>query len=351
MTPHLEIATEGPLGIIFLDRPEAINALSLEMIEGIGGALTRWRDDPGIRLVVFEGRGSRGFCSGGDVRAARRMVTEGRLAEADAYFAAEYAMNLMIATYPKPTAAIGHGAVMGGGIGIFGHCRYRFALQEARFAMPEGAIGFVVDIGVNALLAQVPEPRALAFLLSGLPVGVADALKLGLCDAAIDPGRLDAVRAGIANAAGGEVETLLVQLMHAEGRDPGEAGFCAQADGLAAELGLATAGEIAAAVGARAATEQGIERLAAAMAQRAPTSLEAIVQSHRAARRLAAIEAILALDLRLACYMARRPDFAEGVRAVLLDKDHAPKWRPADHAGVDRAAIAAVVAALPGALA
>ena len=129
-----------------------------------------------MRLVLFEGRGPRGFCSGGDVRAARELVLGGRLDEADAYFAAEYAMNGYIASYPKPIAAIGYGAVMGGGIGIFGHCRYRFAVAEARFAMPEAAIGFVSDIGVNALLAQAPEPRALAFLMAGLPVSVGDAL-------------------------------------------------------------------------------------------------------------------------------------------------------------------------------
>ena len=342
---QLEISREGHLGVIVLNRPEAINALSREMIDGIAETLTAWRDDAGVRVVLFEGRGPRGFCSGGDVRAARALVLAGKPEEADAYFAAEYAMNGLIATYPKPIAAIGHGAVMGGGIGVLSHARYSFATGEARFAMPEVAIGFVSDIGVNAILAQVPEARALAFLMSGLPVGMGDALTLGLCDAAIEPGRVEAVRAGIVAAAdASDPDTALVMLMQSEGVEPVEAILCAQADGLAAEFSGATAREIVDAVAARSAAEQRLEGLAAALAGRSPTSLEAILQSHRAARRLADIGAVLALDLRLASFMARQRDFAEGVRAVLVDKDHKPGWQPANFSGVDREAIAAVVA-------
>jgi enoyl-CoA hydratase len=344
-TPQLEISTEGALGVIALNRPEAINALSGEMIAGITETLAAWRDDPAIRLVLFEGRGSRGFCSGGDVRAARQLVLDGHPEAADAYFAAEYAMNGLLATYPKPTAAIGHGAVMGGGIGIFGHCRYRFALPQSRFAMPEAAIGFVSDIGVNALLAQVPESRALAFLMAGLPVGTADALALGLADAAIDPGRVDLVRGGIGNAAeAGEPETALVLLMQSEGVERGTPPFSTLADRLQAAFGHETAAGIVAAVAAAAVDEPAAAPLAEALAAHSPTSLEAIVLSHRAARRRPEIAAILALDLRMAGLMCRQPDFAEGVRAVLVDKDRAPRWQPADCAAVDRAAIAAVAA-------
>lgn len=342
-TPQLEISTEGGLGVISLNRPEAINALSGEMIDGITETLMAWRDDPAIRLVVFEGRGSRGFCSGGDVRAARQMVLDGQPEAADAYFAAEYAMNGLIATYPKPTAAIGHGAVMGGGIGIFGHCRYRFALPQSRFAMPEAAIGLVSDIGVNAILAQVPESRALTFLMSGLPVGTADALALGLADAAIDPGRVDVVRGGIRNAAeAGEPETALVLLMQSEGIERGTPPFATLADGLQAAFAGETAAEIVAAVTAAAAADPDAAPLADALAARSPTSLEAIVLSHRAARRHPEIAAVLAVDLRMATFLCRRPDFAEGVRAVLVDKDRAPRWQPADFAAVDRAMIEAV---------
>jgi len=346
---QLEISRDGHLGVVALNRPEAINALSREMIDGIAQTLTAWRDDADIRVVLFEGRGPRGFCSGGDVRAARALVLAGKPDEADAYFAAEYAMNGLIATYPKPITAIGHGAVMGGGIGVLSHARYSFATAESRFAMPEAAIGFMSDIGVNAILAQVPETRALAFLMSGLPVGMGDALTLGLCDAAIAADHVEAVRAGIVAAAGAaDPETALVMLMQSEGVEPGVAALCAEADGLAAEFSGTTASDIVAGVVARATAEQGLDSLATALAARSPTSLEAIVESHRAARRLPDIGEILALDLRLAMFMARQPDFAEGVRAVLVDKDHKPKWRPADFADIDRAGIGAVVGVARG---
>ena len=339
MTLQLEISTEGHLGVIALNRPEAINALSADMIAGIVEALTEWRDDAGIRLVLFEGRGPRGFCAGGDVRAARQAVLEGRTAEADAYFAAEYAMNLIIATYPKPIAAIAHGAVMGGGLGIFGHCRYRFGITGARFAMPEAAIGFVSDVGINALLKQVPEARALAFLMSGTPVGLGDALVLGLCDAAIDARRRDAVRAGIAAAANGDVETALVQLMQLEGVEPDVASLCQTADMLAALFAGAGVGEILDGVGAQPQQPETATLLAALQAG-SPSSLEAILASHRAARRLPDIADVLALDGRLASLMIRQPDFVEGVRSVLVDKDRRPVWNPADPAAVDRAPLA-----------
>jgi enoyl-CoA hydratase len=254
-------------------------------------------------------------------------------------------MNGLIATYPKPTAAIGHGAVMGGGIGIFGHCRYRFALPQSRFAMPEAAIGFFGDVGVNAILAQVPEWRALALLMSGLPVGTADALAFGLADAAIDPGRVDLARSGIRNAAAaGEPETALVLLMQSEGIERGTPPFSVLADRLQTAFAGETAAGIVAAVARAAADVPDAAPLAEALAARSPTSLEAIVVNHRAARRRPEIAAVLALDLRMAGLMCRQPDFAEGVRAVLVDKDRSPRWRPADFAAVDRAALEAVAA-------
>ena len=130
-TTQLEIGTEGHLGVIALNRPEAINALSLAMIEGIAAQLAAWRDDPTIHAVLFEGRGSRGFCAGGDVRQLRELVVAGRLEAGEAYFAAEYDMDGMIATYPKPVISLTTGIVMGGGLGVAGHAAFRFTTPEA----------------------------------------------------------------------------------------------------------------------------------------------------------------------------------------------------------------------------
>jgi enoyl-CoA hydratase len=346
MSPFLEVAVEGHLGTIALNRPAAINALDLGMIEGIREALAAWRDDPQVRAVLFEGRGPRGFCSGGDVRAVREMILAGRREAAEAFFAAEYAMNGMIADYRKPVVALSQGIVMGGGIGIAGHAAFRFTTPEARFAMPEAAIGFICDVGVNYILAKAPEPRALAFLMTGLPVMGADALALGLADCTIVAERMAEVRSGIVSAAAaGRVETALVGLMQAQSIEPGPAEFCALADQLADAFAGETAAEVVAAVTEAAAADGAIAVIAEALRSRSPTSLEAILQSHRMARRLQEVEPILALDLQLARLLAGLPDFAEGVRALLVDKDQRPRWQPAQFAEVPRTEIAAALAA------
>lgn len=353
MSAQLEVAVEGHLGVIALNRPEAINALSGGMIAGIADMLATWRDDPEVRAVLFEGRGPRGFCSGGDVRSVRVMVLEGRLPEAEAYFAAEYAMNLMIATYPKPVIAIADGIVMGGGIGIAGHAGFRFTTPNAKFAMPEARIGFFGDVGVNFILAKAPLHRALLFLMSGMPVGAADALALGLTDCAVAPERMVELRSGIVAAANAQkIETTLVALMQSLSIQAGDRQLCALADRMEAELTQQSAGAIAMALDEAGQDDAEVAAMAALLRTRSPTSLEIIVRNHLAARKLPGAREVLALDLRLARLMAGLPDFAEGVRAMLVDRDQAPRWAPATLEEVSVAAIGAAIAeALPAAAA
>lgn len=342
MSAQLEVSVEGHLGVIALNRPEAINALSHGMIDGIAETLADWRGNATVRAVLFEARGGRGFCSGGDVRAARALVVEGRQSEAEAYFADEYAMNLMIASYDKPVMVIADGIVMGGGIGIAGHARFRFTTPEARFAMPEAGIGFFGDVGVNAILSKAPEHRALLFLMSGAPVGAADALALGLTDCAVVPERLGELRAGLVAAVNtGNLQTAVVALMQSLSIQAGERSLCPLADRLAAQLQLGTAAEIVEAIDGAGAGDAEIGSVAALLGSRSPTSLECIVQAHRAARLLPGIAQVLALDLRMARLMAGLPDFAEGVRAVLVDKDRNPRWSKEVPVAAIRAAVAA----------
>ena len=319
---QIDSSIEGQLGVIALNRPEAINALNHSMIEAISGVLKLWEQDDKVRAVLFEARGTRGFCAGGDVRAVRESVLKGDPDWAR-FFVDEYIMNGRIASFPKPVAVIADGVVMGGGIGIAGHAQFRFTTPNARFAMPEAAIGFVCDVGVNAILRKAPVQRALLFELSGQAVGAADALALGLTDCAVAPERLGEVRASIVAAAGAtNVEQALVGVMEAESIQAGDRVLCDLADGLEDELRLGTAAEIVAAI-----TDSGeAPELASLLAARSPTSLEAILQSHLAARRAGTIEEILAIDTRLATLLAGLPDFSEGVRAVLVDKDHKPRW-------------------------
>lgn len=327
MGEEIESAVEGRLGVIALNRPAAINALSLGMVRAIAAQLTAWRDDDRVRAVLFEGRGPKGFCAGGDVRWVREQVIAGRPETGFQFFADEYAMDGMIADYDKPVVALCDGVVMGGGIGIAGHADFRFATAAARFAMPESAIGFVCDVGVNAILARAPLHRALLFLLTGLAARAADALALGLTDCVIPGERIGEVRGAIVAAAGSQSpDVALVELMQSEGVEAGAPELCAVADLLAEELGLANAAEIAAAISRAAARDSGFGEAADALATRCPASLEAIHQGHLAARRLGDLGAVLALDIVLARFMAGRPDFAEGVRAVLIDRDGRAKW-------------------------
>jgi enoyl-CoA hydratase len=348
MPQNLEIGVEGRLGVIALNRPEAINALSLEMIEGIAAQLEAWRHDKGVRAVLFEGRGSRGFCAGGDVRLARSLVLEGKPAAADAYFAAEYRMDGLIATYPKPVVALTEGIVMGGGIGIAGHAAFRVTTPTAQYAMPEAAIGFVSDVGVNCILSKAPEHRALLFLMTGLPVSGADVLALGLADCCVAPERLGEVRSGIVAAAGtGAIEPALVALLQSESIQAGERVLCEVADREMQVLDESDAADIVAAVAEEAEADRSLAPYAEALAARSPSSLVAIVMSHRAARTLPSVQQVLELDLRLAAFMARQPDFAEGVRAQIIDKDRKPAWHPARFEEVPRDALNAALAAPP----
>lgn len=331
MTEELQVRADAALGRIALNRPQAINALSLAMIEGIGGALAAWRNDPAIGAVLITGNGAKGFCSGGDVRAARALVLEGRAEAADGYFAAEYQMNELIATYPKPLVAVSHGITMGGGIGIAGHCNVRITQAGARFAMPELAIGFFADVGVNAILAKAPLNRALLFLMSGVSVGPSDALALGLADAVVAPERVEGLVAEIAAAAGSShPQDKIVRLVEAETIVGGDAPFCAMADLLPGDEPDSPADFLD-----RVAAVPELGEVSALLKTRSPGSLVATFFAQIHARRLMDVGKTLEMDLRLAGIMARRPDFGEGVRAVLVDKDQAPKWSPAGLADFD----------------
>lgn len=346
MNADVEISVDGRAGIVTLTREKAINALTGPMIAAISVALEDWEDDPGIAMVLIEGCGEKGFCAGGDVRAAREMVLAGRVEAALAYFEDEYRMNGLLAAYKKPIVALQRGFVMGGGIGLSSHARYRVACASSRFAMPEAAIGFFSDVGVNAILYQTPEHRALAFLMSGTPVGPGDAIALGLADAMVEDAGLVQLRQRLIEAAlSVDPDTAVGAIIAGETREPEGAGFCDTADQLRLAFENQPAADILANLSSLADEgDPGAAALFQAMRGHCPASLEIIVRAHRLSRRLRDARAILALDTDLARHMALRPDFAEGVRAVLVDKDRTPRWSPDSFAGIDRAEMDAVFA-------
>jgi len=340
----VEIGIEGGLGVITLNRPEAINALTREMVEAMSRALSGWKGEARVKAVLLEGRGERGFCAGGDVRAVRAGIVAGRTEAALAFFAAEYALNALIANYEKPVVALTHGVVMGGGIGLAGHAGFRFTTMASRFAMPEGAIGFVPDVGVNFILAKAMPERALHFLMTGEPIGPADAVKLGLTDCVIANDRQAGVRERIVAAAStGDVETSLTGIMHSEIVETEPAAMAALAERLAPAYAQEAAEDMVAVIAEMADTDAEIRGVLRVIDKRCPTSVVAAVDSYRASRSARDIADVLARDLRLARYMAQRTDFHEGVRAVLVDKDHRPTWSPERIEEVDSQAILELV--------
>lgn len=341
MSTPIRISVEGGCGIITLTRPQALNALTPEMITEVLDALHDWDGDERVRAVLIEGEGEKGFCAGGDVRQTRELAVAGKGDQVKAFFADEYEMNGLIATYRKPIMALQHGVVMGGGIGLSSHARYRIATRNARFAMPEAAIGFFSDVGVNALLYKTSQARALAFLMSGQTIAVADAIRLGLTDAAVGTEVLPGLRRRLLDAAqAGEPDTAITSVIQSESINAGAADFCALADTLEAAFAKPSAREIVEDLRDLGDDgDPGAAALYAAMSRHCPTSLVAIVLSHRLARRQRDVLKILESDLALAGHMALRPDFAEGVRAVLVDKDRTPRWDPARLADVDDAAL------------
>lgn len=330
--------TDGGVGRIELDRQRALNALDLSMIRAIRQALEAWRDDGAVGCVVVTGAG-RAFCAGGDVRGAREAVLAGRPEDADAFFAEEYALNRAVAEYPRPYIAIVDGICMGGGLGVSVHGAARVVTERAMLAMPETAIGFAPDVGTSHVLPRLEGAAGAYLALSGARLDAAAALESGLAThhvpSAVVPDLLTSLdRDG-------------VDAVDAHRAPPPEPGDPASVREATAEAFSGTSvPEIldrldAQAVGTGPAREWA-RRTATTLRSMCPTSL---VMAHEllAAGSRASLPECLGNELRAARWLIRRPDFAEGVRAVLVDKDHDAAWSPGRLAEVDVTAVRAVV--------
>src|SRR5690606_34004146 len=202
---------EGAVGYISLNRPEALRALTGEMCEGISAALSAWRDDPDIAAIVLDHAEGRGFCAGGDVAMVRRSALEDGGEAGRAFFHAEYRMNHLLFTYPKPVVAFMDGVTMGGGVGLALPCRYRVATENTLFAMPEGAIGLFPDVGAGWYLPRLPGRIGQFLALTGARLDGAECLWAGLATHYLPAGALAEAKAGIvANPAA--IEAVLAAL-------------------------------------------------------------------------------------------------------------------------------------------
>jgi enoyl-CoA hydratase len=326
------IATrDGRIGHILLNRPRTLNALDTGMIRAVTAALEGWCDAPAVHAVVIEGAGGRAFCAGGDVRGVRAHALAGEPAAIETFFAGEYALNGLIAGYPKPYVALIDGICMGGGIGVSVHGQIRVTSEHGLFAMPETAIALFPDVGASFVLPRLPGALGIYLALTGTRLQGADAVHAGLATHFVPHAALPALRAAIAR------DGVAVVAGYAQALPP-----FTLADQVAAIDRCFGAGSVAELlVRLRA---DGSDWARDTMAMLRSMSPSAVLWSFELLRRGAArnLSACLAAELALTRRVAFHPDFAEGVRAMVVDKDRQPRWNPARIEDVDPASTAAM---------
>jgi enoyl-CoA hydratase len=324
---------DGRVGRIILNRPRLLNTLTLDMVRAVTQTLIAYRDDPHVHAVVIEGAGDRAFCAGGDIRALREGHLSGDRTGVEQFFREEYDLNLLISAYPKPYIALIDGICMGGGIGVSVHGPYRVATEHAMFAMPETAIGFFPDIGGTFFLPRLPGQLGVYLGLTGLRTTGADAVHAGFATHFVSRADLPALSAALAEI-GVSALARYAEPLPAFTLEPYLAAIdrCCAAD---------TVGEIA----SRLAAEPGDWAAAALKALRtvSPTALGFTLEAFRRGADMVLRQALDAEFLLTRTTMAY-PDFAEGVRAMVVDKDRQPKWQPARIEDIDPGVIAAMFA-------
>jgi enoyl-CoA hydratase len=332
----------GRVGLITLNRPRALNALSLEMVRSLTRTLLDWKSNAQILAVAVRGMSKDApfgaFCAGGDIRFFHQAALAGDPRLED-FFTEEYALNHLIHTYPKPYIAFMDGIVMGGGMGISQGASLRVVTQRTRMAMPETGIGLFPDVGGGFFLSRCPGRVGEWLALTGQAIEAGDAVAFGLADGCMDAGRLNALWADLQSTpfeTGNAVEHMVTtkftttQAAHKSARNQIDAVFSlGDVPSMVKALEL-DASEFA-------------QRTAAVLRQRSPLMLHVVLEQIRRARRMS-----LADDLRMERDMVRHcfhprhlgrsgagSETVEGIRALAVDKDHTPRWQPAAIEEVD----------------
>ena len=338
MSEEILVARDGGLGRLTLNRPQALHALTTVMCSTCITVLSDWRRDPAVQAVLIDHSGERGFCAGGDIRMlADSGADDGRLARA--FFFTEYRLNHLLFSYPKPVIAVMDGITMGGGVGLSAPARYRLATERTTFAMPETGIGLFPDVGGGWFLPRLPGRIGLWLALTGARIKAADCLHAGLATHHVPSERLPELKAALAENPS-DIESLLAQF-HV---DPGPAPLLAHRAELDAAFGQ---GSVEAILAALEAGSDWARAQALALRTKSPQTLK--VAFRQLALGLAAPDfaANMAMEYRIGARVVQRHDFLEGVRAVIVDKDNAPKWDPATLEGVGEELLDAIFAPLP----
>ncbi len=333
--PEINFDRHGHLGVIHLNRPRALNALTAGMIEELTATLKHWAGDPQVTAVAIKGEGDRAFCAGGDVRALYDARNDPESTYHADFYRDEYRLNRMIYRFPKPYVALMDGITMGGGVGVSVHGTHRVVTERTMFAMPETGIGLFPDVGGGDFLPRCPGAIGMYLGLSGARLNAADCLYVGIATHCVPSAELDHVIEAISDARDDEG---LDAIVAAADIDPGPSALAAQQADIDRYFAADSMAEIMAALAA--ADGDWAAVTLATLNQKSPLSL---CVTHRQLRDGAILEFedVMAMEYRLSQRFMAGDDFFEGVRAAIIDKDNRPKWR---HVSVDEVTEAEVAA-------
>ena len=320
-TGELLVRREGVAGFLTLNRPKAIHALTAAMDHAMTEALLAWRDDASVQVVIIEHSEGRGFCAGGDIAFLRNSALTDNGVSGLQFFYEEYQLNHLLMTYPKPVVAFVDGIVMGGGVGISQPARFRVATENTRFAMPETGIGLFPDVGGGWHLSRLPGRMGQFLALTGARLDGAECLWTGLATHYLPAEALAEAKARIAQ--GHEPGQVLAALS----ATPPAARIEANAAQIARHFSSDRFEDILASLEADD-SEWAAKELATLRAKSPQTCKVALRQLHDSLECRDFAENMV-MEYRIAARVLTRPDFAEGVRAVIVDKTNDPRWNPA----------------------
>ena len=345
MTDTVKTRVHGGVGHITLNRPEALHALNLPMCQAILSALETWRGDGAVKLVMIDHEeGTRGFCAGGDIA---MLANSGKAdgAEARAFFAEEYRMNAAIKAFPKPYLALMDGVTMGGGVGLSVHGDYRVATERTLFAMPETGIGLFPDVGGGWFLPRLRGELGTWLALTGARLKGGDVLAAGVATHYVPSEKLADLKSAIQSADWGMDAPARLETLLASVSEPiSEGSFEPHMDEINACFSGDRAEDMVAALNASG--SDWARKQADTIAQKSPETVKVALRQVREGGMCKTFEENMAMEYRIGWRKVQSPDFLEGVRAVIIEKDHAPKWSPATLEAVSDADVARYFEAL-----
>ncbi|MGH6817231.1 MAG: enoyl-CoA hydratase/isomerase family protein [Methylovirgula sp.] len=329
----------GRCGLITLNRPRALNALSLDMIVAMGGALDEFARDAEIGSVVVRSASPAAFCAGADIKRVAELGKAGQHAEQLTFLAKEYRNCHRIRFYPKPYVALIDGIIMGGGAGIAVNGGYRVVGERVSFAMPEVGIGFFPDVGASYFLSRLPDKIGVYLAVTGARAGLGDVVRLGLASAHVPAARFDAL---LERLVAGEAAERAIAV---ESIAPPASDLLSERESITQTFSAGSLAAILAEVEAQSVGSAFAAATLKLLRSRSPTSMAIALQQMQLGANLD-FDAALRMEFRIASRIVVGHDFYEGVRAALVDKDHTPRWKPASVEAIDAADIAAHFAPL-----